>query len=127
MTVINTGPVPAFRDVPPPHPAESALRELAQEFGVPSNVGDMHRIKLVIAGDRCRLQAEIHRLEATLGVLRAHTVPTLEGELRKAQMDAEEWAAQAKRTARGLFVSLVALVALAAFVSVAVSAGVLRW
>ena len=110
MTAINSGQSPAFRIVPPPHPAESALRELAQEFGVPSDLADMNRIKLVIAGDHCRLQAEIHRLEATVGVLRAHTVPTLEGELRRAEANAGEWADRAKRAERWLLWLLVGLV-----------------
>ena len=126
MTAINSGQMPAFRTPPPPHPAESALRELARDIGVPSDFADMNRIKLIIAGDRCRLQAEVHRLEATLGVLRAHTVPTLRGELQRAQSTADEWADRAKRAERTLTIALAIVVALGTITCIAVSVGIGR-
>jgi hypothetical protein len=97
--------------LPVTHPAELALLELAAECGV-TELRDPRRIQLALTERRCTRESRIQQLEAENDVLRRMRIPHLEGELRAAAINCDEWAARAKEAEKRNGVAIIGLVLL---------------
>lgn len=75
--------------------AYATLLDLAAELGLP-DLTDPERIRTALVLQRCERESRLRQLENRNELLRTMQIPTLEGELRAAEIDRNEWAARAK-------------------------------